>query len=208
MPHIAYMVAAGGGAPIPITYYEAEDQTPGGAVTAGPSGERGLFMARLTVTGVEDWEGYAQFDPIDTVAVTINGTAGTFSAPTYGQVLGAGGAGVGRFNTTSGGVNWLDVGADDPICTITFAAPIAAFGFYATDMGDFTGRVSVVLNKTGGGTVLHDIAHTVNGSNGSLLFFGFVDEVETYDSIEIRTTNTAEGFGIDDLIWATAAQLS
>lgn len=211
-----FTAAAGVG----LTWFEAEDQFPDDAVTAGPAAERAAFMAMLTVSGSEGFEG-APYEPgwsMDGESFTVNGVTATVStgviegiSPDFWEE-GDPTNYAGRFNTTSppfpDSYRWLGFGAALTMTSITFSTPIAAFGFYATDMGDFSGQVSVTLHKSGGGTVNHDIAHTVNGDNGSLMFFGFVDDTDTYTQIDIKATTTAEFIGIDDVVIATAAQLA
>jgi len=83
---------------------------------------------------------------------------------------------------------------------IDFSAPISAFGFYGTDIGDFSGQVTVALRDTTGVTTNFIVNNTVNGMNGSLLFWGFIDATTEYDRITFG--NTAAGvdvFGFDDM---------
>lgn len=213
-------LSGGGGGPSGLTWFEAEDQMPDDAVTAGPAAERAAFMAALTVSGSEGFEG-APYEPGYSMvgeAIAVNGVTATFSAGsiegidpdfwTEGDPINI----AGRFNTTAPGFpyafRWLGFGSALTMTSITFSTPVAAFGCYATDMGDFSGQVSLVLHKSGGGTVSHDIAHTVNGDSGSLMFVGFVDDTDTYTQIDVLATTTAEFIGIDDIVIATPAQLA
>lgn len=203
-----------------LTWFEAEDQMPDDAVTAGPAAARAAFMAALSVSGSEGFEGapYVPGWSMDGESIAVNGVGATFSAgviegvdPDFweeGNPINY----AGRFNTTAPGFpdayRWLAFGAALTMTEITFDVPIAAFGFYATDMGDFSGQVSMVLHKSGGGTVTKNLSHTVNGDSGSLMFVGFVDDTDTYTKVDIKATTTAEFIGIDDIVIATAAQLA
>jgi hypothetical protein len=173
-------------------------------VTSGPSAKRAEFAARTSATGVETWESSTLGANIDGAVITINGINGTFSLPTYGVVENNGTVS-GEFNTTSGGSKWLDA---DPNVVITFASPIAGFGMYGTDFGDFNSQMSWKLYKTGGGTVTHTIGHTVNSlNNGALIFTGFVDDTDTYDKVEMLYTDLGDAVGLDDITWFSAATL-
>lgn len=196
-----------------LIVYEAEDTAPGGVVTSGPSAARSEFMARLSiVSDSESFDGTFEFEgdtyPFEDaltmtgIGVVVNGVTATFSDGVISS-----GTGSGRFNTTSGGAFYVQLGGE-AMLSLTFDSPIAAFGAYLTDVGDFVGQVSATLHKTGGGTVDIDLTHTVNGPNASLMFWGFVDDVDTYDSIDIVSSSAAEAIGLDDMVIATAAQLA
>ena len=198
---VCYSSVTGGA--LGLVVYEAENASPSETVTGAPVTARADFMARLTVSGVEDFESYTEFDPIYALATTINGTSATFSTTSFPfQILTT--TFDGQFNTTSGG----DAYAQVVPLTITFGAPIAAFGAYFTDPGDFGGQVTVTLNRTGGGTQVIDITHAISGPSGNLVFWGFVDDAETYDSLTITSDEPSESAGMDDIVVATAAQLS
>lgn len=222
MPFVAFIESSGGGGPAPVglIWYEAEDQAPSDSVTTVPAAKRAEFMARLSVSGSEGFE-HSPYTPgwsMDGESITVNGVAATFSLgviegvnPRFweeGDPINV----AGRFNTTSPGFptsyRWLSFGSALTMTEITFDVPIAAFGFYATDLGDFSGQVSLVLHKSGGGTVSHDIAHTVNGASGSLMFVGFVDDTDTYTQVDIKATTTAEYIGIDDIVIAAPGGLA
>jgi PEP-CTERM motif len=119
----------------------------------------------------------------------------------------------GRFNTTGDADQdpegpWWQTKDD---FSITFTDPISAFGFYATDVGDFGARVSLKLffgtgadefvlidlstlvPETRSQTFLSNagandpvLAETDLIPNGTLLFFGFTDSVKKFGRIEIK----------------------
>lgn len=213
--YLQFISAAGGGGSGGLRWFEAEDTSPGGVVTSGPSDELALFLDELTVSGSEGFEGsftlggeeytFENGLSMEGVEVVVNGTTATFGST--GAVASTSTAS-GRFNTTSGGSIYIQAGGALTMLSITFDAPISAFGSYLTDVGDFSGQVSIVLYKSGGGTVTHDIDHTVNGSSGSLMFVGFVDDVDEYTQIDYIASSTLEGIGFDDMYIATQAQLA
>jgi hypothetical protein len=109
-----------------------------------------------------------------------------------GTIFGAPGAG--RFATS--GSQYLEV--SQSAFNITFSSPVAAFGFYGTDIGDFNGQLTVTTQN--GGSTLYTVANTVNGANGSLLFWGIIDTANPF--ISVTFGNTAAGvdfFGFDDM---------
>ena len=223
MPFVAFIESSGGGGgpdPLGLVWYEAEDQFPEDAVTAIPAAKRAEFMARLSVSGSEGFES-APHEPgysMNGESITVNGVVATFSSGviegvdplfwTEGDPLNV----AGRFNTTAPGFpdayRWLAFGAALTMTSITFSTPVAALGFFATDMGDFSGQVSMVLHKSGGGTVTKNLSHTVNGDSGSLMFVGFVDDTDTYTQVDILATTTAEYIGIDDIVIAAPGGLA
>jgi hypothetical protein len=121
---------------------------------------------------------------------------------------------LGRFNTTAGGQMILESsGSFD----IKFDEAIKAFGFFGTDIGDFGGSLEIQLCKGTACSSTFLVAAATAPANGgtdpgasdsSLLFWGFIDELGTYDTVKFLHTNggdnfSADGFGYDDLIVAT-----
>jgi hypothetical protein len=132
----------------------------------------------------------------------------------------------GRWNTTAGEANgpWWETKTD---FTISFNEAIRAFGFFATDLGDFGAQVSIELfsSTTPGGTAIEKICFfedpkdssnrctvyipvaeapsdsTIDGEgrpNGNLLFFGFgVTETSAFRSIRF---NIGQGVGSPDYV--------
>jgi hypothetical protein len=136
---------------------------------------------------------------------------------------------VGRFNTTASGANWLDMAvetgndASAPSgiwegryrASFSFSVAISAFGFYGTDFGDFTEgrRVMADLTLSGGGTTTVEITDDITShADGNLIFWGFIDGDSTYTKVVIyveqTTSSSAEGLGIDDIVFCTSAYLA
>ena len=110
----------------------------------------------------------------------------------------------GRFNTTSGGSKWWETSYD---FSFSLQQPVSAFGFYATDVGDFDGTLNLVLSLVGGGTLeLNDVVpDSTSAANGALLFFGFSDTVRKFSGMSFRIGQTAtspdgyDAIGFDDM---------
>jgi hypothetical protein len=189
----------------PVVYF-GEDLNPGGTVPAGGNAAtaRASFLSQLIGVGNENFEGIAAgtTPPLalafpgssGSITATINGSSGGVCNTGSGTVGTIGCNGFGRFPTS--GTNWYHT--TDQF-SISFSDPISAFGFYGTDIGDFNGQITATL--LGGGTVNLTIPHTVNGPNGTLLFWGFIDASAGYTSMQFG--NTAAGtdvFGFDDMV--------
>src|SRR4029077_6622467 len=128
------------------------------------------FLAQLTSPGVETFDGFA--NGATAVAPSFgNGVTATLNGGIINNFSNAG-----RFAISS--PNYYE--ADTASFSINFSSPIAAFGFYGTDIGDFGGVLSLPLTDAGGHTSSLIVPATAgsNGSqpaNGSVLYFGFYD---------------------------------
>ncbi|WP_008318963.1 hypothetical protein [Leptolyngbya sp. PCC 6406] len=105
--------------------------------------------------------------------------------------------GFGRYAVA--GSNFWEANAANDAFAIQFASPVAAFGFYGVDLGDFGGLLNLNLNLATGGTRTVSVPNTVgsNGStDGSVLFFGLIaeDETELFQSISFNMS--APGVGV------------
>ena len=108
--------------------------------------------------------------------------------------------GAGRFATS--GTHYLDTGNN---FTLTFSSPISAFGFYATDLGDINGDLTLLL--TGGGTVSFTVP-TAGSFDGNQLFWGFIDPLQSYSGIQFGNTSSgSDFFGFDDMIIGDLGQV-
>jgi hypothetical protein len=90
--------------------------------------------------------------------------------------------------------------------TIDFSNPVAAFGFSATDIGDFGGRLQLTL--TDGSTQTVAVPHTVLGPGGSVLYFGIIDRDNPFTRVVFTNSNPVlDQFGFDDMTIADAQQV-
>lgn len=192
----------------PVIYF-GENLTPGGAVSGAPVTARNNFLAGLSGgVGTEDFEGSGGSTP--PVALSFPGSVGgitaTLNAPS-GGVCGPGdanvgsiGCGFGRF--ASSGSSYFQTASTG--YSISFSTPIAAFGFYGSDIGDISGQLTVRLDA---GPVM-TVDHTVDSPDGSLMFWGFIDTGATYSTITFGTTTTSDVFGFDDMTIGDADQIT
>lgn len=197
----ALLACAGVASAAPVIFF-GENQNPGNAAVGDPVNARNAFLGGLTGVGNENFESFAAGTTAP-INLSFPGSTGSIGATLTGDGDITTGLSVGRF-PTSGNAYW-EVSGD---FVVTFSSPISAFGFYGTDIGDFDGQVTLQLQNTDGTTTDLTIPNTINGNNGSLLFYGFIDPSETYSGITFG--NTAAGsdfFGFDDMVIGDAEQV-
>lgn len=198
------MLASSAALAAPVIYF-GENQTAGLSVSGSPVAARAQFLSNLSGVSSQGFESFAvgRRAPID---LTFAGSAGSLSATLTGVGQVDNSTAFGRFNTTTGGSKWYDVSG---AFNIAFGTPIAAFGFYGTDIGDFSGRITLRLTDTNDVVTNLTVPNTVNGNDGSLLFYGFIDSTKAYKAI--RFGNTAPGgddvFGFDDMVIGETRQI-
>ncbi len=201
----ALAFATGSAAAAPLIYFgEDLGLGEGTRLAAHPNADaaQAAFLANLVGVGTEDFEGYAggTGTPL-AIAFPGAGTA-TLSGGGFVADIPVGTNGFGRY-PISGDKYW-DTGAE--VFVITFDAPVAAFGFYGVDIGDFSGQV--VLELTNGSSTLVNIGNGVGIAGGSVLYFGYIDTANPWTKITFG--NTAAGvdvFGFDDMTIGSVDQV-
>jgi hypothetical protein len=112
----------------------------------------------------------------------------------------------GRFAIS--GTQYYEVG--NGTFTVTFSNPMAALGFYATDVEDLTGMVLTFDNDPTKTLTIPRSAGAGN-TNKSALYYGFVaaNPSEVFTSVTFgRSVNDSnDKFGLDDLTFATPSQV-
>jgi hypothetical protein len=179
-----------------FTSFFGEDAAAGGSLPVPNSdAAQAAFLSQLVDSKVEDFESI----PVGTnfpFNVAFNGDTATLSGTNTVWNTGIQNSPVaGRFAIS--GRQYLNVGtADAKSFTLTFSSPQAAFGFYATDAGDFNGQLTISLD--GGAPII--IPHTVGAPNGGGLFYGFIDTVNLFSTVSFSNTNPtlADAFGFDN----------
>lgn len=92
--------------------------------------------------------------------------------------------------------------------TVTFSSPQAAFGFYATDVGDGSGELTLTLNFAAGGSTTLNVPHLVPSGSGSVLYFGVIDKANPFSSVVFgNSASSVDGFGFDDFTIGNVAQV-
>jgi hypothetical protein len=210
-----------------VTIYEGAGTTGEGVVDGPALDEQTAFLARLTGYSkltfdelVSPFVGvYNSGDPILGVGFVKNTITATFSCVTpAGTEQISSDTLNGRYNTTPASeispvldplyADGLKISITAPI-TISFSPAVAAFGFFATDIGDFAGVVGLRLTKSDTTTITYPLTF-VTSLNGNLYFWGIVDTTgTTYTKLEfIDSSGTTEDFfGLDDLVYVPASYI-
>ena len=169
-----------------------------------------LFLSFLIGVGTEDFEGFADGTPSpQLLGFGATGTA-TLTGSGAVEFQGAGTDGFGRY--PSSGVNFWEVGANT--FTIAFSNPVAAFGFYGIDVGDFGAQLSLTFFKSGGGSFVIPVPHTVYGTpyggskGGNGFYFGLIDVNNPFTSVVFSSNQPDEDFfAFDDMTIGSVEQV-
>ena len=182
----------------PVTFFGQDLNTGGDPFTVSPvmsTVARNSFFTNLTGVGTETFESIAVGTSVP-FGVSFPG-AGTATILTGGMVA-SGNDGSGRY--TPFGSNYLNAGRS--AFNINFSTPIAAFGFFGVDIGDFGGQLTLTLTDTLSNTSSLLVPNTIgSGGNtsGSILYFGFYDTGRQYTSISFgNNSGGADVFAFDN----------
>jgi len=185
----------------PVTFF---GENTSGSVVGDPSNAQSSFLASLsTGVGTEDFETGAL------PSVDFAGTTGMITATLSGSGVSIESSpGNGRFATS--GNRYVETGSGSGF-SISFSTGISAFGFFGTDIGDFGNELILGLTNSNGNTSSLNVGNTVgdNGStDGSVLFFGFVDTANAYTNISFdNVPGGIDVFGFDDLTIGDTGQI-
>ncbi len=169
------------------------------------------FLASLIGVGTEGFEGYNYGDVPSTLTFAGAGTA-SFASGLGGSVFTAGAACCGRY--PGSGSNYLETQSASAGSTfsINFSAPVAAFGFFGSDIGDFGSQLS--LRFWLGGSVVDTwlLPYTAASSydaalDGSAMYVGYIN-TGTFDQVDFLGTNGADYFGFDDMTVGSLQQVT
>lgn len=191
----------------PVTFF-GFDPAPGGVVNGSPLQARTQFLNALTPTvSSEGFEAFAVGTSSGGTGLGLSfaGSSGTIGATVFGDGFVSNSTLDGRFNTTPGGSKWWETAGE---FSINFSSAISAFGFYATDVGDFAGQLALELVSASGAISTLMVGNFPGGASGSLLFFGFVDAEDSYTSVNFLLTGSGlDFFGFDDMVIGDSNQL-
>ncbi len=184
-----------------VTFF-GEDLTGVGGARTNSDAAATAFLSNLSGVGTQTFESFSTGTGVP-LALTFAG-AGTATLTGSGSVDDSTAAG--RW-ATSGTNYWA---AETGNFTISFSAAISAFGFYATDVGDFGGELSVTY--AGGGSTTLNVGNTVGSggsTSGSVLYFGFYedDPSKAFTSISFINPSSVDQFGFDDMTIGTFEQV-
>ncbi|MBT1062190.1 PEP-CTERM sorting domain-containing protein [Bowmanella sp. Y26] len=162
------------------------------------------FLSYLSGVGTEDFESFSNgtsaplaldFDVAGTA--TLGGGGSVQSAPVGST------NGYGRYGTS--GTNYWQ--ASSTSFTIGFSAPIAAFGFYGIDIGDFNGQVVINVTYSDTTTESFNIGNSINTSGGGVLFWGLINQTKTFTNLSFSNTSGNDSFAFDDMTIGSVEQI-
>lgn len=188
-----------------------EDIDANGSFVPGGESEmaRQTFLDSLSGASTEDFEALSGGTPL---SLTFQGGAGEITATLDGDGEVRSSPGAGRFATS--GSRYINVSGDG--FTIEFDSPVAAFGFYGTDIGDFEGQITLTLTLENGDEEELIVPNSTPSStglsqgqlDGALLFYGILSPEVSFTQVVFG--NTAAGtdiFGFDDLTVGDVQQI-
>ena len=197
------VIAASAGAQ--TTYY---GQNNGGTANAAITTARNNFLAALSSgVGTETFEAIAG-GTVAPIALTFPG-AGTATLTGSGQVNTTENSGAGP---VSGSRYYFVSSSTGNEFTVNFSAPVAAFSFFGTDLGDNESNLSLRFIRTVGAPLDVAVPYNVNApggdlASGNLLFFGFIDAANPFTSVQFISSGSGDFFGFDDLTIGSVAQV-
>lgn len=207
-------VPGGGPTPPPtgLTFYFAETLVPIPPFTVmGPAlTERNLFASYLSTVSPETFESFFAGAPLDDEVLTSNGQTFHYE---FGSFAGCESNTAGRFNTTPAGFLYSRI-SSDPVTApaIVFDTPVAGFGAYFTDLGDFDQAWTATIYDEFNVPTVVPIGHALSGPSGSLVFWGWLDNTGLLYSRLVFTPSDPGGLidavGIDDIITPSTVQIT
>ena len=173
-------------------------------LTSHPNADaaRAALFANLVGVGTETFESFLHGDP--NPAVSFGTVTASLGGGEVGSVASGSTNGFGRY-----GVSGTNFWESSSTTSLTFSAPVAAFGFYGVDVGDFNGQVT--LTTVSGSPLVLNVGNTVNSPGGGVLYFGFYvtnpDELFTGISFG-NTASGSDAFAFDDFSIGTLEQVA
>lgn len=193
----------------PIVYFGQDKSTSQSVVGTVSLAARGAFLSQLSGVGNETFESFSPGTaaPLNLnfpngLTAQLNGSNCIDTTTGVGFCGGVGTTNPGRWATS--GTNFWEVNSGGAF-TITFGTEISAFGFYATDVGDFNGQLVVTLTDSNNVETSFTVDHSqgIGNEDNSLLFWGFIDQNKTYKSAAFSDAggaSSADIFGFDDMV--------
>jgi len=190
---------------VPTIYFAEDTSTTQSVVGTASEAARSNFLSTLSGVGNEDFESFAA--GTTSPALTFPGSYGSITASMTGSTCvddvassGCGFNNPGRW-ATSGDQFWeTDSGGT---FGISFSSAISAFGFYGTDIGDFSNRLIISLTDISGTVSDFTVNHSLGLGNydNALLFWGFQDLGNSYTSIAFSNSGYGgDVFAFDDMV--------
>lgn len=168
------------------------------------------FLGSLINPGIETFEGIAAGSGAGTAINFANGITATMGG--IGSVISLTDGvtnGAGRYGVTDDAdrdERYWEAGGGSNATSISFSQGVAAFGFWGIDIGDFNGQLTVTT--AGGLNQVFNIGNSINISGGSVLFWGIIDDANTFTSVAFGNTGSgADYFAFDDFTIGSLEQV-
>ncbi len=155
---------------------------PGLSSWPNSSAAEASFLANLSGAGTETFESKTPWLAPGVLAFPGVGTA----TMTGDATVVAGHTGVGRYPIS--GTNWVETSTS---LAIDFDSPTAAFGFYGIDVGDFGGDLTLHFID---GTTMDFTLGTAGMAGGSVMYFGYINDVNLFNRVEFGNTVPGDDF--------------
>lgn len=207
---VLFFVWVAGVRSAPIVYFAEDPSTSQTTIGSQAAAARNNFLSSLIGVGSENFES----SPAGATSPLVLAFPGAITATLTGSgcvdngIPGVCGAGnPGRW-ATSGSRFW-EVNSGG-LFSIALASPIAAFGFYGTDIGDLNNRLVIDLTDTNNNVTSLTVNHSVGLNNfaNSLLFWGFIDANANYTKIGFRNQGVGgDVFAFDDMVVGSIDQV-
>ena len=164
------------------------------------------FLADLQGVGTETFESMQDDQAVPLILVfpgagsaTLDGANAMIRSTRAGSTTGSGRYGVSPSH-------YLEVRGSS-IFTIKFSQPVAAFGFFGVDIGDFSGILDVTFNTSAIGLLSIPLAPMI-GADGSVIFYGIIGEPgEEFTSVAFHTQGAADMFAFDNMTIGSRSQV-
>lgn len=209
--------AAAAQCPVGAACFFGTDET-GSATTRAANvlalAARTQFLGRLAGVGTATFEATADGTPLPLAVPFAGAGIATFGGDGVVLTQATGTDGDGRYPVS--GQRYLETYASPgapAAFTVDFANPVAAFGFYAADVGDFGSQLVLRFTLVGGTTTTWALPYaptTGAGTrrDGSLLFAGFIGAVD-FTRVELLATGGSDDdfVALDDVSVGARAQV-
>lgn len=198
-----FALAPAAGAGAQTVYYGQNDA---GTANAAITSANAAFLSALGGVGTESFESYA-VGTASPVALGFAG-AGTATLTGFGSIVNGNHAGA--VAHTGNNYYLVITGTTGSEFAINFSNPVAAFGFYGSDIGDAGSNLLLRFGRANGSTYTTQVPYNVATgglASGNLMFFGFIDTTNPFTSIQFLSTGAGDYFGFDDMTIGSRAQV-
>jgi hypothetical protein len=173
-----------------------EDNAGGVLPVPNSAAAEASFLSNLSGVGTENFESA----PLGSANGFVSTFSGAGSATFTGNMSITSGASTGTFPIS--GTKQVQGFAND--FSITFSDPVAAFGFYATDVGDVGGTLS--LNYANGPSTVINVSQLIKG-NGNAFYLGYIDTDNPFTGVTFNNSATSDRFGYDNMTIGSVRQV-